>query len=223
MSRWIVLDTSFGPVSAWEANPVGKPPRAGLIVMQEIFGVNMHIRSIASSFARAGYAVLAPAFFDPIRKKVELGYSGASFSKGRKLADQLGFNAALEITRAARDRLAPIGKVGSVGYCWGGAVALLAAIRLGLPSVSYYGARNVEFLDDAKDLKVPVMFHFGEKDPSISVETIRKHRELPHAQTFVYPAGHAFNRDVDPRSYDPLSAELAQGNTLVFFAEHLQQ
>ncbi|MDR1075638.1 MAG: dienelactone hydrolase family protein [Xanthomonadaceae bacterium] len=219
MSHWITLDTPQGPVSAWEATPATKP-RGGLVVIQEIFGVNGHIRAVADGYAAAGYAALAPAFFDPVRKNVELGYGEAGFAEGRELIGKLGFDAALRIVAAARDRLEAFGKVGTVGYCWGGTVALLAAARLGLPSVSYYGARNAAFLDEPP--QAPVMFHFGEKDTSIPMEAVRQHRQkLPQMQTYAYPAGHAFNRDVDPKAYDADSATLALQRTLAFFAEHI--
>ena len=121
--------------------------------------------------------------------------------------------------RAAASRLAVHGKVGTVGYCWGGSIALLAALRLGLPSVSYYGARNVPFLD--APFKAPAIFHFGAQDKSIPPAAIQAHREkLPQMATFVYPADHAFNREVG-HAYDPDSAALALQRTLDFFSEHL--
>lgn len=224
MGNWITLETPRGRVSAWQANPAGAA-RAGLVVIQEIFGVNAHIRAVADGYAAAGYTVLAPAFFDPVEKNVELGYGPEGFARGRELVGQLGFDAALDITAAARDALAqelpPGGKVGAIGYCWGGTLAMLAAQQLGLPSVSYYGARNVPFLE--QPFKAPVMFHFGEKDTSIPPEAVQQHREkLPRMPVFTYPAGHAFNRDADPRNYEPASAELALQRTLAFFDEQLR-
>lgn len=138
---------------------------------------------------------------------------------GLERVTALGMEKALEVVRAAATRLAPHGKVGTVGYCWGGSVALLSALRLGLPSVSYYGARNVQFLDETP--KAPVMFHFGAQDKSIPPEAIQAHREkLPQMATYVYPADHAFNREVG-HAYDPDSAALALQRTLDFFSEHL--
>ena len=139
--------------------------------------------------------------------------------QGLEHVNALGVEKALEVVRAAASRLAPAGKVGTVGYCWGGTIALLSALRLGLPSVSYYGARNVQFLDETP--KAPVMFHFGAQDKSIPPEAIQAHREkLPKMATFVYPADHAFNRSVG-HAYDPDSAALALTRTLDFFSEHL--
>ena len=111
-------------------------------------------------------------------------------------------------------------KVGAVGYCWGGTVAFLSNTRLGLPAVSYYGARTAALLDES--LRAPMMFHFGEKDGSITQQDIAAHREKqPEASVHVYPAGHAFNRDVDTHAYHAESAALAIERTLAFFKEQL--
>ncbi|HBS63125.1 MULTISPECIES: dienelactone hydrolase family protein [Stenotrophomonas] len=222
MGEWVTLDTHHGPVRAWQAEPDGKP-RGGLVVIQEIFGANAHIREVAEGFAAKGYAVLAPSFFDlvdgPAADPDTLPYDPDGVKRGLERVTALGVEKALEVVRAAASRLAPAGRVGTVGYCWGGSIALLAALRLGLPSVSYYGARNVQFLDETA--KAPVMFHFGAQDRSIPPEAIKAHREkLPQMATFVYPADHAFNRNVG-HAYDPDSAALALERTLDFFAEHL--
>ncbi len=162
MAEWITLDTHHGPVRAWQALPDGTA-RGGLVVVQEIFGANPHIRSVAERFAAEGYAVLAPAFFDLLdgtdADPDALPYDAEGVKQGLERVGALGMERALEVVRAAATRLAPHGKVGTVGYCWGGTVALLSALRLGLPSVSYYGGRNVQFLDEAP--KAPVIFHFG--------------------------------------------------------------
>ncbi|MFG3448948.1 dienelactone hydrolase family protein [Stenotrophomonas sp. NPDC047960] len=222
MGEWVTLDTHYGPVRAWQARPDAKP-RGGLVVIQEIFGTNAHIREVAEGFAAEGYDVLAPSFFDLIdgtgAETDALPYDPDGVKQGLEHVNALGVEKALEVVRAAASRLAPAGKVGTVGYCWGGSIALLSALRLGLPSVSYYGARNVQFLDETP--KAPVMFHFGAQDKSIPPEAIAAHREkLPKMQTFVYPADHAFNRSVG-HAYDPDSAALALTRTLDFFSEHL--
>ncbi|AWH54162.1 carboxymethylenebutenolidase [Stenotrophomonas sp. ESTM1D_MKCIP4_1] len=222
MSEWITLDTHHGPVRAWQVLPEGKP-RAALVVVQEIFGVNAHIRGVAERFAAEGYAVLAPSFFDlvdgPEADPDALPYSPEGVKDGLERVNTLGMENALEVVRAAATRLTPYGKVGTVGYCWGGSVALLAAMRLGLPSVSYYGGRNVNYLDETP--KAPVIFHFGAQDKSIPPEAVQAHREkLPQMATYVYPADHAFNREVG-HAYDPDSAALALQRTLDFFTEHL--
>lgn len=219
MPHWITLDTAAGPVQGWLAEPEGAP-RGGLVVVQEIFGANAHIRDVTERFAAEGYLAIAPAFFDPVEKGVVLDYSPESFAKGRELVGQLGFDKALQIVEAAAKQVSGAGKVGVIGYCWGGSVALLAALRLGLPASSYYGARNLPFLGETP--KAPVIFHFGEKDKSIPGEAVQQHRERFGDAVFTYPAGHAFNRDVDVHAYDEASAKLALQRTLDFFAEQLQ-
>ena len=206
-------------IGAYLAKPAGAP-KGGVVVVQEIFGVNAHVRSIADRFAAAGYTAIAPAFFDFVEQDVELDYDDDGMNTGRELIGEIGLDRAVEAVASAADSIKSSGKIGVVGYCWGGTVALLAAQRLGLPAVSYYGARNVPFLD--QPLKAPVMFHFGAKDKSITPEAIEKHRQAyPDAPLYVYEgAGHAFNRDVDPSHYDEAAAKLAWQRTLAFFAQH---
>lgn len=218
MGHWIEIATPHGPVSAWKVEPPAQA-RGAIVVIQEIFGVNAHIRQVAEDFAGEGYVALAPAFFDIIEPGVQLDYDGAGITKGRELIGALGLDKALDITECAARALSNHGRVGSVGYCWGGTVALLAALRLELPSVSYYGARNVPFLGEPS--KAPVMFHFGDRDASIPPEMVEKHREsMPKMPVHVYPAGHGFNCDMRA-DYDAASARLARTRTLEFFAETL--
>ncbi len=232
MGQWIQLQTPRGQVATWQAGPPSAP-RGGRVVLQEILGVNPHMRAVAEDFVAEGYAVLAPAFFDPLERGVELGYDEAGFARGRQLAGELGFDAALDIVAAAARRLqafldafADRHRVGTVGYCWGGTVAMLSALRLGLPSVSYYGARNAAFLEDPALVAAPaapVMFHFGEQDAAIPPDVVQAHRrQLPAMPVHTYPAGHAFNREVDPGAYDKPSARLARERTLDFITEHLK-
>lgn len=225
MGQWISLETARGTVSAWQALPEGRP-RGALVVIQEIFGVNPHVRGVAEEYAQAGYACLAPAFFDLLEPNIELPYDSSAHDRGRELVGRLGFEAALDVVSAAADSLSARGKVGTVGYCWGGTVAFLAALKLGLPSVSYYGARNKAFLEQlapGEDTRAPVMFHFGGQDASIPPEVIQLHRErLPNHPVHAYPAGHAFNREASAEVYHAQSAALARSRSLAFFAEHLQ-
>lgn len=218
----------IGTVDGWLAKPSGTP-RGALVVIQEIFGVNPHIRAVADAYARDdGYIALAPAFFDPVEREVELGYDEESFRHGRELVGALGFDRAIAIVAAAVDYLKDepdlspdrTRPVGAVGFCWGGTIAYLANTRLGLPAVSYYGARNVPFLEES--LRAPMMFHFGEHDRAISPQDVALHREKqPDAAVFTYPAGHAFNRDVDPNAYDAPSAKLAHARTIELFRSTL--
>lgn len=218
MSQWIELSTAHGPVNAWQALPTGTP-KGALVIIQEIFGVNAHIRSVAEQYAGAGYAVLAPAFFDPLLPSVEMDYSAESVTEGKALVDALGVDRAVDIVHAAAKALEGYGKVGTVGYCWGGTIAMLSAQRLGLPSSCYYGARNVPFLDTP--FKAPAIFHFGELDASIPPVAVAAHREKqPGLPVYVYPADHAFNREVGMHYHAP-SAALAWDRTLAFFQENL--
>jgi len=216
MGRDIAFDTPFGSVGGWRSDPIGAP-RGALVVVQEIFGVNAHMRGVADRYAAEGFVALAPAYFDPVERGVELGYDQDGVEHGRRLIGALGLDRANDITGAAAKLLQQEGlHVGVVGFCWGGTVALLANLRLGLPAVSYYGARNVQFLDEP--LRAPMQFHFGERDTSIPAADIELHRsKMPGADIHVYPAGHGFDREVDPKVFDAASARLAHTRTLAFF------
>lgn len=220
MGQQIQLNTSrMQCIGAYVAR-AGRP-RGGLVVVQEIFGVNAHIRSVADRFAAEGYTAIAPAFFDHVESGVELGYDAEGIRRGRQLAGEIAFELAIEDVASAAEAIASAGPIGCVGYCWGGTVAFLAATRLGMPAVSYYGARNVQFLDETP--RAPVMFHFGSRDRSIPPEAVERHRQaMPDAEVHTWPAGHAFNRDVDPDAYEGSSAQQALDLTLAFFARHLR-
>jgi carboxymethylenebutenolidase len=220
MGTTIQLNTTrLHCIGAWLARPEGKA-KGGLVVAQEIFGVNAHMRAVVDRFAAHGYVAIAPAFFDHVETGVELGYDEEGFRRGRELVGEVGLDLALEDVASAAEAIASAGRIGCVGYCWGGTVALLAATRLAMPAVSYYGARNVNFL--AETPRAPLMFHFGERDSSIPVEAITKQRTAwPQAEVHTYPAGHAFDRTVDPNAFDPSSARLAFERTLAFFDRHL--
>jgi len=167
-------------------------PLGGIVVVQEIFGVNSHVRDVVEQFAAQGYTAIAPAFFDHLETGVELEYTAEGIARGRTLAGALDWKTVLADVASAADAICSAGRIAVVGYCWGGTVALLAASRLGLPAVSYYGARNVAHLGEA--LRAPVQFHFGELDPSIPPEAVQRHRDAcPDSDVFVYPAGHCFN------------------------------
>lgn len=222
MSDWTTLETPHGPVRAWRADPSG-PSRGAVVVLQEIFGVNPHIRMVTDRFAAAGFVALAPALFDPVERDVELDYGEAGVQRGVDLRNRLGFDRAVDVVAAAAFRLQREGlRTGVVGFCWGGSVAFLANTRLGLPAVSYYGARSKPFLDE--HARAPQVFHFGARDASIPPVDIELHRaRQPSARIFVYEeAGHAFNRDVDNSHYHAASAALAWQRTLDFLAENLR-
>jgi carboxymethylenebutenolidase len=213
----------IGEVGTWLARP-DATPRCGVVVVQEIFGVNAHMRAVSDRYARDGLLALAPALFDPVERDAQLAYDEAGFETGRALAAALGFERAVAIVAAAATQLRTLlaesapdasGTVGVVGFCWGGSVAWLANTRLGLPAVSWYGARTVPFLDEP--MRAPMQFHFGVRDHSIPAADVEAHRKAqPAAELYLYDAGHGFNRDVDPRHHDAASARLAHERTLDF-------
>lgn len=220
MNRWIDLDTPHGCIRAWRSEPAG-PSRGAIVVLQEIFGVNAHIRDVTDRFAQAGFVALAPALFDPVERDVELEYDASGIARGLALTRALGIDRAVDLASASASLLQAEGlRTGAVGFCWGGTVALLANTRLGLPSVSYYGGRNVQFLDEP--LRAPMMFHFGSQDRSISAADVEQHREkYPGAAVHVYHAGHGFN--CEPRAdYDAASAAQAWQRSIDFFEENLR-
>jgi carboxymethylenebutenolidase len=214
MGHWVSLQTPSGNISAWRADPPAAS-RGQVVVIQEIFGVNSHIRGVVDRFAGHGFTAIAPAMFDHIEHHVELGYDEAGIARGRELVDQLGFERAVADVDAAKRLLQPDGNVGVVGYCWGGTVAFLSWARLRLPAVSYYGARTLPFLAHERS-NAPLMLHFGEQDASIPPEAVAAHREaLPDAKIHVWPAGHGFNCD-QRADYNAAVATEALQRTLAF-------
>jgi carboxymethylenebutenolidase len=206
-------------IGAYQARPQTRA-LGGIVVVQEIFGVNAHIRSVVDKFAAAGWAAIAPALFDHLETGIELNYDDAGVAKGRGLVAELGFERAVDDVAAAAEAIRYCGKIGVVGFCWGGTVAFLAATRLGLPAVSYYGGRSVPFLKEKP--RAPLLMHFGERDPIIPAEDVAKHRAaLPNAEMHIYPAGHGFNCDARA-DFDRASSDLAWQRTLDFLARNLQ-
>ena len=204
---------------AYRADPE-TAPKGGVVLIQEIFGVNAHIRDVAGRLAGAGYAVLAPALFDRVERGVELGYTEETTAKGRSLRAELGWEAPLKDIRATIKALRGAGKVGVMGFCWGGSLAWLAACRLETDcAVCYYGAQISDFAFEPA--KCPVVMHFGERDPLIAPEKLAAiaaaHPELP---IYTYPAGHGFNCDRRADYHAP-SAALAWGRSLAFLRENI--
>lgn len=201
-------------ISAWLVEPE-TTPKGGVVVVHEIFGVNRHIRDVAERFAANGYVAIAPAFFDHVETGIELDYDKTGFARGRQLAGEIDTDVAVADVASAAEAIASAGRIGCVGYCWGGTIAFLAATRLGLPSASFYGSRNVRYLDE--DAKAPLQFHFGERDRSIPPAAIERHRQaFPEAEIHVYPAGHGFNCTMRA-DYNGESSELAWSRVLTFF------
>ena len=221
MGTMIELKAADGHTfDAYRAQPKGKP-RGALVVVQEIFGVNSHIRSVTDGYAAEGYLAIAPAMYDRVKRNYDTGYTQEDIQAGVAIMQKLNWDQTMLDAKAAIDAAKPAGKVGIVGYCWGGTVAWVAAARLsGLACAApYYGGAIPNFI--AEQPKCPVMFHFGEQDHSITLEQAKKVAAAhPGATTHYYPAGHGFNCD-QRGSYDAASAKLARERTVQFLRTHL--
>jgi carboxymethylenebutenolidase len=224
MSQQIELVAADGHrLGAYVAAPQGAA-RGAIVVIQEIFGVNSHIRSVADGYAGEGYLAVAPALFDRLERGLEIGYGDADIQrgialKGKSPNDKALLDIAAAIAHAAQ---ASGGKVGIVGYCWGGLLAWLSACSLdGLAAaVCYYGGG----MPDHKQLKprCPVLAHFGRQDHAIPLAGVEAFRAAqPGVELHLYDAGHGFNCD-QRGSYDAASAKLARERSLAFFAAHLR-
>jgi carboxymethylenebutenolidase len=210
-------------LGGYRADPASAP-KAAVVVIQEIFGVNHHIRAICDRFAGNGYVAIAPAIFDRIEPNFQSGYSPEEVAVARKFVANPDWAAMLRDSQAAIDAVKDVGPVGIIGFCLGGSVAYAAATKLsGLSAaIGYYGGAIVRIAGDAP--KVPTQLHFGEKDAGIplsDVDIIRTKR--PEVEIHVYPgAQHGFNCD-ERASYDQASAGIAKQRSLDFFARHLKK
>jgi carboxymethylenebutenolidase len=219
MGQQVSISTLHGNIGGWRADPA-TPAKGAIIVVQEIFGLNAHIRGIVEQYAQHGFIAIAPALFDLIEHDIELGYTEADVVRGRQLRSELGEDRAVDCVRAAMEEVEAEGFVGVVGYCWGGTIAYLTCSRLGLPAVSYYGGGTVPFLDETPSSAL--MLHFGANDPLISSDDVAKHRDaLPDAEFHVWPAGHGFNCD-QRADYNANVASEALQHSLKFFETHLE-
>ena len=208
-------------LGAYRTTPAGTP-KGAVVVIQEIFGVNHHIRTVCDRFAEQGYVAVAPAIFDRSERNFQSGYSAEEVAIARKFVANPDWAAMLLDTQAAIDSVKDVGPVGVIGFCLGGSVAYAAATKLvGLSAaIGYYGGAIVKFADDMP--VVPTQLHFGAEDhgiPLSDVEIIRAKR--PDIEVFVYDgAQHGFGCD-ERASYDKASADLARQRSLAFFAKHL--
>ncbi|HUN72723.1 MAG TPA: dienelactone hydrolase family protein [Steroidobacteraceae bacterium] len=203
---------------AYLAAPPARP-RGAVVVLQEIFGVNGHIRSVTDSFASEGYTAIAPALFDRIRRGIELAYDDDGRDEGLGYAQQLKPDETLKDVAAAVAVVRHSGRVGTVGYCWGGGLSYRAACELPIAcAVVYYGKPR----DISQTPKCPVMYHFGSADRSIPPDQVERLKAAhPQGIFYVYDgAGHGFNCDQRP-SYDAAAAALARRRTLDFLARRL--
>ena len=209
-------------LGAYRADPQGKP-KGAIVVVQEIFGVNTHIRSVCDRFAAEGYAAIAPALFDRQQRDFQCGYSPEEVANARKFIANPDWALMAKDTQAAIDEVKSVGPVGVVGFCMGGTIAFLAATRLDgvKAAVCYYGGKIVAFADEKP--RCPTQMHFGALDqgiPLTDVETIKGKR--PDCEVFIYPdAGHGFHCD-ERASYHAPSAAQAWERTTGFLAKNLR-
>jgi carboxymethylenebutenolidase len=204
---------------SWLAAPPARP-RGALVVLQEIFGVNSHVRAVADGFAAEGYTVIAPSLFDRIRRGIELDYTPAAMQEGRGYVQQLAPEDTLRDIAAALAVVKHSGRAGTIGYCWGGTLAYLAAGRLPMACAVVYYGKLTNHLDQRP--KCPVMYHYGTEDKSIPPEDVERIRAAyPEAPVYTYAgAGHGFSCD-QRDSYNPQSAALARQRTLEFVARYV--
>jgi carboxymethylenebutenolidase len=225
-SSLIALTASDGfSAAAYVSEPSG-PPRGAVVVLQEIFGVNSHIRAVADGYAAAGYLAIAPATFDRIERDVQLGYTPDDMARGSRLkaaVEALPALGVLQDIQAAVDYAARAGKVGIVGYCWGGLLVWRSAEKVaGLSAaVAYYGGGMTVGSEPSRKPAVPTMAHFGDQDAHISVESVKAFEQAhPEVEVHLYAANHGFNCD-QRGSYNAEASKLARERTLAFFRKHI--
>ncbi|MDP6862580.1 MAG: dienelactone hydrolase family protein [Acidimicrobiales bacterium] len=209
--------------NAYRADPQGSP-KGAVVVVQEIFGVNNHIRSVVDGYAEQGYVAIAPALFDRVEEGVELGYDESGINIGRKIAfEDVTMDQVMADIEAACDAVSTAGKIGIVGYCWGGSICYVAAARLSdkiSAASGYYGGQIMPHIEE--EPKTPLMLHFGEQDAGIPLENVHAiAQRWPDIGVHIYEeAGHGFNCDARG-SYDASSAAVALERTLDHFAQHV--
>ncbi len=222
MGEMVQLHAKDGhTLDAYAIQP-GAPTTAGLVIVQEIFGVNAHIREVAERYAEDDFVTIAPAIFDRIEPGVELDNGDADRQRAMALLTKFDMESAVDDIAAGVEWLRGLGvRVGVVGYCLGGTLAWLSATRLPIDAaVGYYGGRITQYLGERP--KVPVMLHFGEQDehiPQSEIDAIAK--AYPEVSIYTYPAGHGFNRD-GSAGYSASCATRARARTLEFLREHLR-
>jgi len=228
MSQTVELTAADGArIPAYVAQPSGKP-KGGLVVIQEIFGVNKHIRSVVDGYAKDGYLTVAPCIFHRVQPNVDLSYNEQDVVIGfgyKQKVDALPAPGVLQDIQAAIDYAAKTsgGKVGIVGFCWGGLLSWRAACGLkGLSAaVTYYGGGMTTPEEAVRQPKVPVLSHFAELDqhiPLSGVEAFKK--QHPEVEVHTYNADHGFNCDLRS-AWNPAASKLARERTLAFWAKHV--
>jgi carboxymethylenebutenolidase len=221
MGEDIRLKSAAGEISAYLATPRGTP-KGGIVVIQEIFGVNHHIKAVTDKLAAEGYIALAPAFFDHVKKNVDLGYTPDTIAEGRKYVTELGLDKPVQDVDAAIAELKKrgAGKVAVTGFCWGGTITWLSATRLKpAAAIAYYGG-GIYGTKNEKP-QVPTMMHFGDKDMHIPMAHVNELRKLhPEVTIYDYPADHGFHCD-ERGSYDAAASKQAMARTLDFVKKHV--
>jgi carboxymethylenebutenolidase len=207
---------------AWLAPASASAPKGAVVILQEIFGINAHIRAVTDGYAADGYVCIAPSLFDRVRRNVELGYTPKDVEQGRGYVLQIPEDKLLLDIKACINVVKHAGPVAAIGYCWGGSLAHLAACELPVrAAVDYYGTRTVQNLH--RRTRAPVLYHFGDRDQTIPPEAIEKIRAADPAGEFhIYPADHGFNCD-QRASFDAAAAKLARERTLNFLSRHLRK
>ncbi len=226
MAHFIELTAADGfRFSVYEARPSGSI-KGAVVVLQEIFGVNAHIRSVVEAYAAMGFLALAPATFHRLQPGIELGYTPDDITAGVALkaaAEALPAPGVQQDIQATVDYAASAGKVGVVGYCWGGLLTWRAACMLSGVSaaVPYYGGGMTVAAEIARQPRCPVLAHFALTDQSIPLEGVAAFRQAhPEVEVQMYPATHGFNCD-HRGAYDAPSAALARERSLAFLARYL--
>jgi carboxymethylenebutenolidase len=211
--------------SAYVSEPTGKA-KGAIVVLQEIFGVNSHIREVADGYAAAGYLAIAPSTFDRVERDVQLGYAPGDITEGARLkaaVEALPAPGVLQDIQAAVDHVARAGRVGIVGYCWGGLLVWRAAehVRGLSAAVAYYGGGMTVGKEPSRQPAVPTMAHFGDQDAHISVESVKAfERAHPEVEVHLYAAPHGFNCE-QRGSYNAGAAATARERSLFHFGKHV--
>ncbi|GLQ06221.1 dienelactone hydrolase family protein [Sneathiella chinensis] len=219
MGKMIEISAADGHRLQAYLSPAAGTPKGGVVILQEIFGVNGHIQDVCNRFASHGYTAIAPALFDREQRNVDLGYDEAGMKEGIRLKNSIRDEDALLDIEAARQTIADVGSVSCIGYCWGGRLAYLAACNLPAfaKAIGYYGGGIIGLIDQKP--QIPTMLHFGDQDhaiPMTDVDTIMNAH--PEVRTYIYQAQHGFNCD-KRSSYNAAAAKLALDRSMQFLSE----
>lgn len=222
MGEFIRLTASDGhQFGAYLAQPAG-PPRGGLIVGMEMYGVNGYLTGVCDTFAAAGYLSVAPAFFDRLVPDHTLAYDDAGNAKGKELSAMVDHRRTMLDVAAAAARVRSAGKVAIAGFCFGGTVTWLAACRCDLDgAIAYYGSNMCDYPDE--EPRCPVICHVGDRDtavPPADVEAFQARR--PEVHWYIYPGvQHGFDNHTRPARHDAAASALARERSLAFLREHI--